>query len=447
METAEVYRSREIVFDDELQTLLNSLTLDQIRSAIFSLNPTKKIVLKSRKEAMSALLSTNKSSADIRKALLEIEGSSPFRNCVFSKMAGVQVAANALKLAIDGTLKSTHFNLKLSFVAQTSTCITLTLEHTVRVLEWVDSGPLSKKKQENSVRHPIVIRLYSEHGIAAFFYPGFHQGTATPRGEGISYEALLKDAMSFIGDLLSINFSALPVRDCIKVLLEGANTRMRVVRSEVDGVSGRVSLSSAFQEKPVEEVLADYLGPQLSPELRALVVDLGRKALGTSTANTVVLYWYEEKIVTRLRFWEIGTDMLFVWHGVPNSFRIVEDIVNLFQTTYKMLPESGDSENPLDWLSKLEAGRVVRPAEIASDFALSPEKSREVLLSAMSIGLLKPVYRLRTNLLLIKTPNDWIKNPSDLNYVFEADNGEMFDGRIPSNVEVAFLRVDNGSVA
>ena len=254
----------------------------------------------------------------------------------------------------------------------------------------------------------------------------------------------MADAMAFIGSLIDVSFTALPVRQCLKVFVEGANTRVRVVRSDVEAVSGRVSLSSSFQEKAVEEVLLDYLG-ELPDEVRALVLDRGRKALGTSTANSVVLFWFDEKVVTRLQFWDIGTDMMFVWHGVPNTFRIVEEIVNLFQMTYQMLPFE-TTGGPLEWLSKLPAGEIARPAELSSMFGLTAEESRKSLLSAMQIGLLQPVYRVRTAALLIDYPNHWTKDPSALNGLFKIDGGDAIDGQDPRNIEVAFMRVETGSV-
>lgn len=442
METVEVYRSREVADDDELQTLLNSLTMDQVRSAIEVLAPTKKIALKTRKEAMDAVLRTHRSLADIQNTLLDIEASAPFRHCVFSRLQGVGVVQKLKNLTLDPALRSIGFRLRISYAGQTSTCFTFTLEHTVRVREWVNSGPSLKTIQSSTMRHPILIRLYVDQGIAAFFYPGFSQGSGTPRNETISYEELIADAMAFIGTLGDVSFTALPVRQCLKVFVEGANARVRVVRSDVDASSGRVSLSSAYQEKAVEEVLLDYLG-DLPEDVRALVLDRGRRALGTSTANSVVLFWFDEKVVTRLQFWDIGTDMLFVWHGVPNTFRIVEEIVNLFQMTYQMLP-STNAGSPLEWLSKMPAGDTVRPAELASMFNLSMEESRQNLLSAMKIGLLQPVYRLRTVELLIARSNDWTKDPSELNSQFEIDGGGEIDGQDPKNIEVAFLRVDTG---
>ena len=334
METVEVYRSREVVGDDQLQTLLNSLTLDQVRSAIEVLAPTKKISLKSRKDSLEAVIRTHRSVAEIQSTLLDIEASAPFRHCVFSRLQGAGVIERAAKLSPDPNRRSKGYRMRVSYVTQTASCVSITLEHTVKVREWVNKSPTQREIQNSQMRHPILVRLYANQGIAAFFYPGFSQGSGTPRGETIAYDDLLSDALSFISELIDVTFSALPIRECIKVFVEGANSRVRVVRSDVEASSGRVSLSSAYQEKAVEEVLVEYLG-DLPPEIRALILDRGRKALGTSTANSVVLFWFEEKVVTRLQFWDIGTDMLFVWHGVPNSFRIVEEIVNLFQMTYQ----------------------------------------------------------------------------------------------------------------
>lgn len=443
METVEAYRSREIVTDDALQTLLNSLTLDQVRSAVEMLSPTKKIPLKSRKDSFEALLRTRQSIADIQTALLDIEASAPFRHCLFSRLQGTGVTSRALELRPNQDRQSRGFGLRVVHVIKSTECVSITLEHSVKVREWVKTSSNTKLMQESRTRHPILVRLYAEQGIVAFFYPGFSQGSGTPRGETISYEELLNDAQAFISELLNVSFSALPIRECIKVFVEGENSRVRVVRSDVEATSGRVALSSTYQDKPVEQVLVDYLG-NLSPEIKALILDLGRKALGTALANSVVLFWFDEKVVTRLQFWNIGTDMLFVWHGVPNSFRIVEEIVNLFRMTYQMLP-SKDTASPLDWLSKMAPGTMVRPAELSAQFSISIEESRFSLVTSMKIGLLQPVYRLRTDALLIDNPNEWTSDPSELNREFEADGGDIIDGRDPRNIEVAFLRIDTGS--
>jgi len=446
-ETAESYRSREVVGDDELQTLLNSLKLDQVRSAVLDLAPEKKIRVKSHKEAMDALERTRRDTDTIRKALLSVEASTPFRHCVFSRVIGDKISDKVAQLSTVSNSQSQGFHLQVSFVETFSSCVSITLEHKVKVREWVQTGPKAKTVRENVVRHPIVLRLYPQQGIAAFFYPGFDQGSATPRNERIEYSNVIADAMSFIAAQLGISFAALPVKECIKVFLEGANNRVRVIQSDVDSASGKLSFSSSFQEKAVEDVLVDYFEDVLPPETLSIIREACRKALALAFANSVVLFWFEEKIVTRLRFWDIGTDMLFVWHGVPNSFRIVEEIVGLFQATYKMLPTKDEKESPLDWLSKVKPGEVVRPADFAARFSLSREQSRTVLLSAMRIGLLQPIYRLKTAQFLLEQLNHWTKDPNELNKVFATDEGGTVDGTDPAQIEVAFLRVDAGSNA
>jgi hypothetical protein len=442
-DTVETYRSREVVGDDELQTLLNSLKLDQIRTAVLDLAPEKMIKVKTHKEAMDALERTRRDTQTIRQALLSVEASAPFRHCVFSRVIGENINEKVPTSTFVGDAKSKGFGLTVAYVEVFNSCTSITLEHKVKVLDWVQTGPKSKAVRENEVRHPIVLRLYSKQGIAAFFYPGFDQGSATPRDDRIEYSNLIADAMSFVSDKLGVSFTALPVKDCIKVFLEGANNRVRVIQSDVDSASGKLSFSSAFQEKAVEDVLVEYFEDVLPPDTLAIIRDACRKALALAFANSVVLFWFEEKIVTRLRFWDIGTDMLFVWHGVPKSFRIVEEIVGLFQATYKMLPMKDNKENPLEWLSKTKSGEVIRPADFAARFSLSREQSRSNLLSAMHIGLVQPIYRLKTAQFLLDRTNHWTKDPNELNRIFDTDEGKI-DGTDPSQIEVAFLRVDAG---
>jgi hypothetical protein len=443
----EDYRSREVVGDDKLQTLLNSLTLDQIRTAISVLSPAKKIALKSHRDALDALARTGQSVDTICQALLTIEAGAPFKRCVFSRLLDNVDYTKVEHWASIKGLESEKFQIRVSFVQKFDNCISITLEHLVPVAEWVRGGDI-KRIERNVVRHPIVLRLYTQKNIAAFFYPGFSQGSATERTATIEYPQVISDAMDLIGRAFSVRFSTLPSKECIKVLLEGASSRVRVVQSEVEASTGRVTLSAAQQKKSVEEVLADYLGAENLPaEVRSLILDRGRKALGQFMADAVTLYWFDEQVVTRLHFWEIGTDMIFVWHGVPNSFRIVEEIVGLFRTTYEMLPASDSEQSPLQWLSKLPSGVVVRPADFAAQFSLSVKEGRADLLNAMKIGLVQPVYRLRTNNFLVDTPNDWTPDPVILNRLFQDAKGATIDGSDLRNIEVAFVRVETGENA
>lgn len=441
------YRSREVVGDDKLQTLLNSLTLDQIRMAISVLSPTKKITLKTHRDALDALGQTGQSVASICQALLTVEAGTPFKRCVFSRLLGDVDYADVEKWANTKGLESEKFNIRVSFVQKLDNCISITLEHFVQVAEWVRGGDI-KRIERNIVRHPIILRLYTHKNIAAFFYPGFSQGSATDRSATIEYPQVISDAMELVSRVLAVRFSALPSKECIKVLLEGANSRVRVVQSEVEASTGRVTLSAAQQRKSVEEVLADYLGAEtLSAEVRSLILDRGRKALGQFMADAVTLYWFDEQVVTRLHFWNVGTDMIFVWHGVPNSFRIVEEIVSLFRTTYEMLPASDSDQSPLQWLSKVPSGEIVRPADFAAQFSLSVKEGRDDLLNAMKVGLVQPVYRLRTSQFLMDTPNDWTTDPVTLKRLFHDENGGTIDGADMRNIEVAFMRMETGESA
>lgn len=106
-----------------------------------------------------------------------------------------------------------------------------------------------------------------------------------------------------------------------------------------------------------------------------------------------------------------------------------------------MLPVPGSDESALQWLSKVLPGEIVRPAEFAARFALTVQQSRDDLLGAMKVGLVQPVYRLRTTVFLLDTPNEWTADPVSLNKEFEDENGGSLDGRDPRNIEVAFVRL------
>jgi hypothetical protein len=203
-----------------------------------------------------------------------------------------------------------------------------------------------------------------------------------------------------------------------------------------------LDITSPDQLKGVEASIAGLLAPHLRDTDASAILKAAQEALAELTPNSIVLYWQQEHVLTRLRFWDVGCEILFVWHGESASYRVIDSIVRLLAGVHSRVAEEGSvyETSPLAWISGQRAGTIIRPSELAQALSLEPARAREELISAMQVGLVLPVYRLAVNSILAQLENHWNTSPHALMRLFEDENGNLIDGEDPRNIEVAFRR-------
>jgi hypothetical protein len=114
--------------------------------------------------------------------------------------------------------------------------------------------------------------------------------------------------------------------------MSGPNRRVHRVRADIEAANvGRFDLSSLSQQKTVEESLADLFLPHMSgAATREEFIDSAKRAINDTEANFLVLYWVDEAVLTRLKFWDVGCEMLFTWHGERASYRAIDSILRSY---------------------------------------------------------------------------------------------------------------------
>jgi len=438
------FRTREIDRTDPIRTLLNSLTLESIREAAYQLAPTKKVRIRSHASSHEDLLQVGKPNDAIIQALLDAEARTPFKHVLVAH-ALEPARAQEVKTKIRQSTSAGGFDFLLRHSMSVGDFVYLTLEHSVTVKEWIEGDAADIRKLESyETRHPVVVRVSVSTGIVLICYPGFTQGTGTKRTALIGYGELLTAVVSALATL-GLDTQALPIRESLKVLMAGSNRRVYRVRADIEAANvGRFDLSSLKQDKTIEESLADLILPHLGGAAsRELFIDSAKRAINDTEANFLVLYWVEEAVITRLKFWDIGCEMFFTWHGERASYRAIDSVLQLLIETQAKLTQNADEEHgtTLAWLSGRKGGEVVRPSTFAETFKVTASTARQELVYAVKAGLLVPVFRLNTNQLVEGTLNNWVDDPSTLRRVWMLDDGSELDGASPANVEVAFRRV------
>lgn len=446
METIDILeksRSREIDDNDPIRTLLNSLTLENIRDAAYLLAPGRNVRIKNHSTSLEDILQTGKSTNDIIEGLLEIEAHSPFKHCLITKcIDGTSV--ELLNNHINNTLSFDSFDFLIRYYEENQSHIFVTIEHTVIVEDWAQGENENiRRKEKYYTRHPIILRMAKATGLLLLSYPGFSQGRATKKSSAITYSDLLGAVIHALENI-GIKTKALPIQNTLKLLMTGSNRRVRRIRTDIEAANiGRFDLSSLDQQKTVEESLADLFFPYMaSASSREGLIDLAKRAINDTDANFTVLYWADEAVTTRLLFWTIGCEMLFTWGGKHASYRAIDSILEMILESFERFSKSSYSttETPFQWIAAQNGNEVIKPAAIAERFQLTATDARKELVHAIKAGMLYPVYRLISNTLLIDSMNDWTDDPRTLSREWVTDSGEVIDGADPRNLEVAFRR-------
>lgn len=444
-DVADRHRTREIDRADPIQTLLNSLTLENIRDAAYLLAPGKNVRIRSHKTSLDEILQTKKSREEIIQRLLEVEARTPFKHCLIAHCQE-PIRIKRLEEQVKATVSTPSFDFVIRFYQQVGSDVYVTLEHTVVVRDWVEDEENEVKRLERyETRHPVIVRVQLATGLLLVSYPGFSQGAGTKRHAVIGYDQVT-GAVAAVLKGAGIETKAFAIREALKVLMAGPNRRVHRIRADIEAANvGRFDLSSLDQKKTVEESLADLMLPHMGGTAsRESLIEYAKKAINDTEPNFVLLYWVQESVITRLRFWDMGCEMFFTWHGERATYRTIDSIVGLLVETADraggLKTDSADGR-PLAWIASLPGNEIVRSASLAERFGLTPSQVRQELVHAVKAGMVIPVYRLTSNEPLLDGLNAWTESPVDLKREWRTTTGAVIDGGDPRNVEVAFRRI------
>lgn len=430
-------RHRQLDADgDRTQTLLNSLTLDYIRQATYNLDSSKKIPIRTHADAFEALLRTGKSTEKIQKSLLDIEQAYPFKHCLILRLDAQGRTPESDQTYSHGNVKFTlsHITAKPIF--------SLTFEHEVQFKEWVEVAPDMRRRRTVVTRQPIVLRAHPDRNLLTLSYPGYtHSGESTAG----SYEEIIASLLHILAEgRFGWKLSTLPIKEALKYLLDGTNKRVTQVKADVDTPLARLDVSAKGEGQNIEEALASFISEHLPEVNREALITASKKAFLNAVPNSIVLYWLKESLFTRLRFWENGTELLFVWNKEPASYHLVDEITYTLSETSGVANSGNDlTQEAFKWILSCKSKSVITPGDLASRFPLQPDKARSTLLIAMRAGIVEPVYRVATTAMIEELPNHWTNVLSCFKKILTTVDGQKIDGTNPENIEVAFQRISS----
>lgn len=431
-------RFREVK-DTPVKTLLNSLTIEQIRNIISRLDiQLNSDTGKTRESLIDGILSSGRDSGSILNCSYEIESLTPFKHFIFFFYYG--------EISSTPSSFSTHFShicknvptLKHTYFKVTPEIIYITMEHQVEVFELEEIHVNTFTRVTHLIRHPICARLYRNNNTLIITYPGFSQGKSIRREDKLLYENVISDVLTFLEELVKIKAKSPPIRLALDKLAEIGSSEIKRIQICQNTAQGNISIKSRQSGLSAEELFVNCLGESIDRNLKKQLMKEFQNNLSSNHVDSMILLWNSYNLVTRVAFWRIGAELLFIWNKSSHNYSKCMDIINSLINVSVDLVIDGPSMLKIS--EHFKPGEIIFTEHVINIFGGSPTEIRDILISAAQVGLLLPIFKIKTNEVLLDYCNDWTPDLLFLRRTFITESNEEIDGSLPSNIEVAFKR-------
>ncbi|WP_188248648.1 hypothetical protein [Stenotrophomonas maltophilia] len=431
------------VGDGYRDVLLASLTLEQLRLLLATLwlgSDEDLPSLRSRKDAEKQILATA-SLERIISAGLEVEARSAMKHCFVGQIRSIDGVETLAVAPQWSSFPFTKGEARIASIRDSDETLTVGLEHFVLSREWKQVDERTKQIEERYVRHPLIVEIQKRAGVISIRYPGVSAGNASKQEDRVSYESLVEGILRLIAERFAIAVSALHIKDAVQTLQLASSPRVRVVSAEVESSNGRVLLSTNDESNSVHEMLEEIIGDH-KKLTREELQEISSSFIRRSSANVMLLFWVQERIMTRIKFWSHGAEFLIIWSGQDPALslerRVIQLVVDMsFGVSKKEVVDA--------WtvIAECRLGGILTPRVLAERSGSKPEEASKALIEASRAALVEPVFRVKDLLGLDDVADRWTR---DLASLIGNKRSSGIQVSIDSkDVEVGFRRIGGGA--
>lgn len=429
-------RSRSLKAD-RIETALNSLSAEQLRSVALSL----RIPLegKSKEDMQNTILESGNNLTGILNACYKAELHHPRKHLFIAKFSGVLPTPSPRSFAPQ--FNKNIGNLRLAYSSLDDTDCYMLFEHVVQSYEMrqLEGETDLYQKVHLSLRHPVTVKIDGARKVILISYPGFTQGRVDAN-KRIHYVDVVRELLNILDEHFGLSTSVLKLRDSLSKLAGSSEKRVIVSRTSPKTARGELDLRGYLSSNSsAADVLTNLLAPYLSIEPENLASGIA-EALRNAFSETEIATWKKEGITTRITYWELGPEMLFIWSGVQASISLINSLVDLV-TSVETVTSSVEESAAWDLLVQMELDRIFTVTEVVNQWHLSAEHARNIIKTGIKAAIIAPVFRIKTSELIPNYINEWISDLSTLNSKFQDQHGHEIDGGDPANVEIAFKKI------
>lgn len=424
------------LLEGSLETLANRLTVSQIKYAFSQLGKSPEKGSKDKNGLIDNLLTCGSNTKDIEKTIYEIEAATAPKHFFVAVAEGLENFQTPSRHRVFSSDRCPSVKrLELVFWTEIDKQIHLTFQHKVEISRLVQKDEVTWKKEKESILHPVFVRLDKARKLVCVAYPGYEASSFRRNPNKLTYEQIVNDTLNVLKTEFSVGIASLPVKQAIDFLVINGSTRVFRQKADPEYKFGKIVVRAKEGVNGIENALVNFIKHKKLNE--ADVKEAVIEALQTSSLNSLVVVWVEEELVSRIEFWESGSEFLFIWRRTTPSYERCFGIFALIQEALKGQEQSGDV---LSYVLRYEKGHIFKAADISNSVSVSNDKLKSALLESINLGLVTPVYRLKTETTVREFSNDWTSNLATLAQKFFLDNGEEINGRDPKNIEIAFQR-------
>jgi hypothetical protein len=394
------------------------------------------------KESVQELIRLSGAPHDaVLEQLLEVEAEAPFRHLFLSRWSGqfseLESKAETIKAISENLNEYTGLsNLKCDYFKVDPIKITMTFSHDANSTHWTwrDGG---RFPETVVVRHPFVFSFLKNQTLL-ITYPGFtfERGRSQP----IEYYDIISFILHKLSSIVEIDYRPFVIKTVVESLLKKPSKRLNFIKLKSRSDRGTIDFESSTNELSIENLLPSlmvrYLPSGLTEnQLRDAIIN----AIKDCDLRSSVIFWRDEKIATRLSYYDLGMELFITWKDEDPSYLKLTSIFDFLISL--SLKYENDNSSVLDYFLTTTNDNVITRNELAGIVGMAASELDKELVSLVSQGILDTRYRLnlREQQSVLDYENSWKANIQLLLKEFKLADESYFDGKDPENIEVGFV--------
>lgn len=428
----------------ELETMLNSSevwALKEVAYLFSSEGTARNKAFKNKKSMIKFLQSAELDSDKIIEKLRELETHKPFQYVFFLKwhnstldsLSNLIIELLDSQSAIPTNSFPGYFNsYRISHAKKSPTSLVFTIEHEIETTRWENYGD-TKKAFEFPVRHPLVFSIFSS-GHMFISYPGVTKS----RNHKESFESyyLILEFLQNLSDQIEISFNAYNVKSAVDVLFDlKSKNQVNFLNLRFGNMNGDVEMSSESHDLSVEDLLPALMVKHLPQVTEDEIRDSLIASLRECSIRQAHLFWKNEKVSTVFKYYEIGTQIAFIWKGTPPSYK---SVLNIIKTLIRLSTIAIKEDNMLNVFLNAPKEKYFTFTDLKEKLQTDTQLITKELIDLHESEIIETIYRLKASNPLKTYSNIWTLSIAELRKEFEDINGDIISGLTDANIEVAF---------
>ena len=417
-----------------VDTMLNSVPIFGLRYAYKKIAAERTVFSKfNTKEKLAKHLKSKIYDQDkLLNLLFEAESSRPFVHVFVSGVSKRdKLSCNSIIGAVYNGVQGYFDELRCDFFTVEKDIERITFSHEVETTRWENSGD-TRRAIEVNVRIPYIVTILKSKFVF-ISYPG------VSKSRNLKLPLPQSKVVELISDVLfdefGIVFNPFNFRKVVDSFLDKQLQSVSFLNLGVRNLLGDMNFEADSESLSAEKILPGLMHKHLPgvslDDLQAAFVEAVREC----EQSKAVLYWAKQGFTTSLKYWENGTEVSFVWNRSAPSY---EKVLSILKFLIVLAKSFSMERSVAELFLKSDDFRTFKFEEIVSECGGDEDLVKKQLAKLVSIGAVKPVFRLNSHNKFEGYLNSWSEDVLKLRREFKTLAGEILDGSNPKNIQVAY---------